>query len=278
MNKQQSMTRDRQERGGRNRPDQENESRRGRDWNDDDFDRQRGGEFEVDVRTTSGAYMNEDGERRRPEDTPRPGRWQQFPGRDEDRDRQRMASRSDNERDYRGDGRGSWRDDEDFESTRRQRSDFQEANTGWRGDREGFYGSQNRGVSQPRGDREGMYHFEDRSGSRRERSRFFGRGPKNYARSDERIREDVSEALYRDGDVDASEIEVEVKAGEVTLNGTVEDRQMKRQAEECIWEVTGVKDVTNLLRVGGAQKGDGESRAAKQQNAEESSRRSKTVV
>lgn len=78
---------------------------------------------------------------------------------------------------------------------------------------------------------------------------FFGKGPKGYKRSDERIREDVSEALYKDHHVDASDIEVSVSNGEVTLTGTVTDRRMKRIAEDCVESVSGVEDVRNELRV-----------------------------
>jgi osmotically-inducible protein OsmY len=81
------------------------------------------------------------------------------------------------------------------------------------------------------------------------RGRHFGRGPKGYMRSDERIREDVSEMLFRHDEVDASEIEVQVKEGDVTLTGSVESREARRMAEECIWDVSGVKNVTNMLRI-----------------------------
>ena len=56
---------------------------------------------------------------------------------------------------------------------------------------------------------------------RREMDQHRGRGPKNYKRSDERIREDVCDRLSDDGMVDASEIEVKVSGAEVTLDGTV---------------------------------------------------------
>lgn len=77
----------------------------------------------------------------------------------------------------------------------------------------------------------------------------FGKGPKGYRRSDERIKEDVSERLQGDGDIDASEIEIQVKDGEVVLTGTVSDRQQKRAAEECAERISGVKDVDNRLKV-----------------------------
>jgi len=75
-----------------------------------------------------------------------------------------------------------------------------------------------------------------------------GRGPKGYTRSDERIREDVCDALTWDPDLDASEMTVSVSNGEVTLSGVVEDRQAKRQAEEVIEDIAGLKDVHNQLR------------------------------
>lgn len=78
---------------------------------------------------------------------------------------------------------------------------------------------------------------------------YVGRGPKGYGRSDEFIREDVCERLTQDPWIDASEIEVEVRDGVVTLKGTVDSRQTKRTAEEVIDSVAGIKDVANQLRV-----------------------------
>jgi hypothetical protein len=82
-----------------------------------------------------------------------------------------------------------------------------------------------------------------------------GRGPKGYQRSDERIREIVSEALTRDGDLDASEMEVSVERGEVTLQGTAPNRWSKRLAEDLVQDLPGVKEVHNRLRV--EDRGDG---------------------
>jgi len=87
------------------------------------------------------------------------------------------------------------------------------------------------------------------SQSRDQRGQFTGRGPKGYQRSDERIREDVSEALTRHGDIDASEITVEVRGGEVILSGTVDSREAKREAERAVENEPGVKEVQNQLRV-----------------------------
>jgi hypothetical protein len=76
-----------------------------------------------------------------------------------------------------------------------------------------------------------------------------GRGPKDYRRSDERIREEVCERLTDDWLVDASDIVVHVKDAEVTLSGNVPSRDQKRRAEECVERVHGVHDVLNELRV-----------------------------
>jgi osmotically-inducible protein OsmY len=85
-------------------------------------------------------------------------------------------------------------------------------------------------------------HIEDRR-------RFAGRGPKNYQRSDERIREDVCVRLTDHPEIDASEIEVRVDGGEVTLSGEVDSRPVKRIAEDVAHSVAGVRDVHNQLRV-----------------------------
>jgi BON domain-containing protein len=82
-----------------------------------------------------------------------------------------------------------------------------------------------------------------------EPGRFAGRGPKGYARSDERIREDVSDRLWADPWIDASEMTVTVTNGEVTLEGIVDDRLAKRLAENVAESCIGVRDVHNRLRL-----------------------------
>jgi len=79
--------------------------------------------------------------------------------------------------------------------------------------------------------------------------RFGGRGPRGYRRSDERIREDVCEHLTDNAWLDASEVEVNVAAGEVFLSGTVDSRYAKRLAESIAESVSGVTNVQNNLRV-----------------------------
>jgi hypothetical protein len=105
----------------------------------------------------------------------------------------------------------------------------------------GYQGAGRGNVGRP-GDGDYGQRYDARGGHR-------GKGPKGYARSDERIRELVSEALADDDYIDASHIEIAVKNGDVTMTGTVEDRRTKRMAEDCVERVSGVKDVQNQLRV-----------------------------
>jgi osmotically-inducible protein OsmY len=76
-----------------------------------------------------------------------------------------------------------------------------------------------------------------------------GRGPRGYRRSDERMLEDVSDRLTDDPHLDASEIQVAVTDGEVTLTGTVDRREARRRAEDLAESVSGVRYVMNSLRV-----------------------------
>lgn len=76
-----------------------------------------------------------------------------------------------------------------------------------------------------------------------------GRGPRNWTRSDERIADDVHQRLTDDPHVDASDVDVKVENGEVTLSGLVDDRRAKRRAEDCAESVSGVRHCQNNLRV-----------------------------
>ena len=76
-----------------------------------------------------------------------------------------------------------------------------------------------------------------------------GRGPKSYKRSDARIQEDVNDRLTEDPYLDATDIEVTVSEGDVTLHGVVLSREDKRRAERLAENVSGVGDVQNNLRL-----------------------------
>lgn len=76
-----------------------------------------------------------------------------------------------------------------------------------------------------------------------------GQGPKGWQRSDDRIHDDVCSHLTIDGHVDATEIEVIVHHGEVTLDGTVHDRGQRDRAIHIAESVRGVVDVIGRIRV-----------------------------
>lgn len=101
---------------------------------------------------------------------------------------------------------------------------------------------------------------DDRSGNRRmasgdhgndyrSRGEHFGKGPRGYQRSEDRIREDVCERLAYDSHLDASDIEVKVEGHEVVLTGTVRSRAEKRHAEDLVESIMGVHNVENRIRV-----------------------------
>ncbi len=152
-----------------------------------------------------------------------------------------------------GQGSEGWRSNEHERGEPSHNQRFSGREGGWGGygsyDREpenrnqGWSGSQG-WVGGQRG-----YGPGSTSQSGESRGRHYGRGPKGWQRSDDRIREDISERLADHPDVDASEIEIEVRQGEVILKGSVDDRHAKRMAEDIAENVSGVRDVQNQIRV-----------------------------
>jgi len=127
---------------------------------------------------------------------------------------------------------------------------------GWAGGRrEAGYGrgrEQDRSWFDRAADEVSSWFGDDDADRRRRRDQergHYGKGPRGYSRSDERIREDVNDRLTDDWQIDASEIEVVVSIGEVTLNGTVISREEKRRAEDLAENVSGVRHVQNNLRM-----------------------------
>jgi osmotically-inducible protein OsmY len=76
-----------------------------------------------------------------------------------------------------------------------------------------------------------------------------GRTPQFHRRTDDKIHEEIWELLANNPDLDASEIELHVEGGEVTLTGTVESRDAKWLTEDLVTSVTGVREVNNRLKV-----------------------------
>ena len=77
----------------------------------------------------------------------------------------------------------------------------------------------------------------------------FRKGPKNYQRTDERIREDICERLWADSSLDVGDVEVHVHERVVKLDGTVRLRRMKHDIEDIAANCAGVEEVENRIRV-----------------------------
>ena len=76
-----------------------------------------------------------------------------------------------------------------------------------------------------------------------------GKGPRGYRRADDRILDDLHHRLERDGELDARDIEMEIRSGEATLRGSVETMEMRWRAERIAQSINGIAHVTNDLRV-----------------------------
>ncbi len=74
-------------------------------------------------------------------------------------------------------------------------------------------------------------------------------GPKGYQRSDERLREDISERLMEARYIDSSDVTVEVSGAKVVLDGTVPERRMKHAIEDLVDACPGVQDIDNRIRL-----------------------------
>lgn len=77
-------------------------------------------------------------------------------------------------------------------------------------------------------------------------------GPKGYQRSDERMKEDISERLFTAYHIDSSEVSVDVRGGRVALEGTVPSRHMKHAIEDMVDSCPGVMEIDNRIRVAGS--------------------------
>jgi len=105
-------------------------------------------------------------------------------------------------------------------------------------------GSQGQGL-----DQYGPQGSQGRQWGQQEYGEHRGRGPRDYKRSDDRIREEVCDCLTDDDRLDATHIEVVVKDGEVTLSGFTTSREDKRWAESLAERISGVNEVQNSIRL-----------------------------
>jgi osmotically-inducible protein OsmY len=76
-----------------------------------------------------------------------------------------------------------------------------------------------------------------------------GKGPRSFKRTDDRIMEIINDRLMEDAYVDASDVEVSVRDGNVVLTGTVHSREARYRAEDIAFSVAGVQQIENRLRV-----------------------------
>lgn len=68
-----------------------------------------------------------------------------------------------------------------------------------------------------------------------------------HHRRDTLIYEEVCEALLNNPQIDATDIEIQVEDGRVTLSGKVDDREMKREVELSLEHIPGIQDLFNLI-------------------------------
>jgi osmotically-inducible protein OsmY len=102
----------------------------------------------------------------------------------------------------------------------------------------GFPGEDTWGEEQSRAER------REEQGQRRA-----DKGTRAQRKPDERLAGEIRDILTNDPELDATEVEVEVEDGAVTISGVVDGSEARLLAEELVESVTGVREVHNRLRV-----------------------------
>ena len=117
---------------------------------------------------------------------------------------------------------------------------------------EGGYSTLGGGVYPDEGAREDATWSGDRFGPDRRSGadrRSAAGGLRGYRRPDDSLAREIHEILTKDPELDATDIEVEVEGGAVTLTGEVESSDAKLLAEELVESTPGVREVHNRLRI-----------------------------
>jgi BON domain-containing protein len=91
----------------------------------------------------------------------------------------------------------------------------------------------------------------DRPGGGERPSGGGGVGP-DERRPDARIEDALRDALAADAGIDPGDVTIGVREGAVTMEGVVADDDARTRVAERAWEVAGVREVHNRLRVAGA--------------------------
>jgi len=111
------------------------------------------------------------------------------------------------------------------------------------------YGSQYRAGSESGYGSRGGYQLGTQQRDLGYQRSYRGLGPQTYKRPDDRIRDDIYEKLTDNDRIDARGIMVDVNQGNVTLTGTVPERQMRYAAEDLVESCMGVANINNQLKV-----------------------------
>jgi osmotically-inducible protein OsmY len=94
-----------------------------------------------------------------------------------------------------------------------------------------------------------MARMEDGRGRQAEQRGGGERRITQRRRPDDALASELQEILTKDPELNATEIEVMVEGGAVTLSGIVDSSDAKLLAEELVESVTGVREVHNHLKV-----------------------------
>ena len=78
---------------------------------------------------------------------------------------------------------------------------------------------------------------------------FSGVGPRNYAKTDQRVLDEVCELLTRHGELDVRNVDVHCHNGVIRLEGHVPTRAIRREIEAAVESIFGVNDVEDHLTI-----------------------------
>lgn len=82
------------------------------------------------------------------------------------------------------------------------------------------------------------------------------RGPEGYRRSDERIREIITDMIQTDPAIDSRDLDIKVHEGRVRLTGYIPDADAEKRISAVIQRVPGIKEIESELKINEHAKGD----------------------
>lgn len=103
-------------------------------------------------------------------------------------------------------------------------------------------------ITSEGGSREGPGFRDEKASGEAQGKKAAGPRPPRSRRTDETLAQEIREILTNDPELDATDIEVEVEGGAVTLRGLVAGPDAKLLAEELVETLPGVREVHNRLR------------------------------